>query len=113
MTGKIDNGEQEVADLGAGGLTVAGRQLRLDLVRLLANLGKDRARIVPVEPDLAGLGLQLERPGEGRERDRDAGKGTRDVRSLTLSLVTIGLPSLFLGLDPVPQPLDAFRRKVA
>src|SRR5262245_22379334 len=74
MAGEVDHREQEVADLGPGGGTIAGSELGLDLVRLLADLGQHRERVVPIEPDLAGFGLQLERTGEGRERERDAGK---------------------------------------
>ena len=75
MTGKIDHREQEVAHLGTRVGTLAGSELGLNLVRLFTDLGEHRERVVPIEADLAGFGLQFERTGEGRERDRNAGEG--------------------------------------
>ena len=77
---------------------------RLDLVGLLADFPQHRARIVPVEADLARLGLQLQRAGERGEGDRDAGKRTFVNRLGARRLVL-----LLLRLDRVPQSLDRFR----
>src|SRR5262249_53823610 len=109
MTGKVDHREQEVADLHTGGGTIAGSELGLDLVRLLADLGEHRERVVPIEADLARLGLQFERAGEGRERDRNAGEGACGFRA-ALPIV------LFRSLRPfdaLPQALDRLRRETS
>ena len=74
MTRQIDHRKQEIADFGGRRAALAGRDFGLDLIGLLADLCKHRERIVPVEADLAGLLLQLERARQGRERDRDAGQ---------------------------------------
>ena len=58
MPGQIDRGEQQIADL-CGRRAVAGIERGLDLVGFLADLAQHRARIVPVESDLAGLCLKL------------------------------------------------------
>src|SRR5262245_20674177 len=116
MTGEVDHGEQEIADLRRRIGAVAGRQFRLDLVRLLTDLGKHRTRAVPVGTGLAGLGLQLERTGQGRERHRDAGEGAclaRRVRFLAGSLAAIRLLGFLLGLDTLPKAFDRFRRETA
>jgi hypothetical protein len=53
-------------------------------------------RIAPVKADLAGLVLELERTGEGREGDRHAAK--RPVAALG------GVPLFGDGPDDVPEP---------
>src|SRR5262249_24273331 len=106
MTGKVDHREQEVAELGNGGGTLAGSELGLDLVRLLADLGEPRERVVPIEAYLARLGLQFERTGEGRERDRNASEGACAFRAAE---PTVLLRSL-CPFDALPQTLDRLRR---
>ena len=41
MAREIDDGEQEIADFARGGVGVARRDFRLDLVELLAQFGED------------------------------------------------------------------------
>ena len=82
---------------------LAGRDLGFDLVGFLADLGEHRQRIVPVEADLAGLGLQLQRAGEGRER-RPARRRARPC-VLGRSPPRLRSLGLLLGLDAVPQAL--------
>jgi hypothetical protein len=65
MAGEVDHGKQQVADLGRRLTAPAGRDLGFDLVALLADLGQHRQRIVPVEADLAGFGLEIQGAGEG------------------------------------------------
>ena len=89
----------------AGGSALARRNFSLDLVCLLADLGEHSVRIVPVEADHAGLGLQLERTGEGRKCGRDAGEGARRL----LIAPPIGFLRAFLALDAFPQTLDSLR----
>src|ERR1700733_14450109 len=101
MPREIYRGKEEIADLGCGVRPVAIKR-GFDLVCLLADFAQDRARIVPVEADSAGFGLQLERAGEGRERDRHTGK-----RALARGGSARGL---LLRLDPLPQSLDGLRR---
>ena len=107
MAGQIDHGKQQIADLGRGLVAVAGGDLGFDLVALLADLGQHRHRIVPVEADLAGLGLQLQRAGEGGQRHRHAGQRARSPSRLAAAGGALGL---FLGLDAVPQAFDLLRR---
>src|SRR5215831_15173894 len=109
MTGKVDHSEQKVADLGTGGGTIAGSELGLDLVRLLADLGEHRERVVPIEADLARLGLQFERAGKGRERDRNAGKRACGFRAAE----PIVLLRALRPFDAFPQALDRLRRKTS
>src|SRR5262245_9979133 len=109
MTGEVDHSKQKVADLGTGGGTIAGGELGLDLVRLLADLGEHRERVVPIEADLAGLGLQFERTGEGRERDRNAGKRACGFRAAE----PIVLLRSLRPFDAFPQALDRLRRKAS
>src|SRR5262249_45135388 len=59
------------------------------------------------EADLASLVLQFERAGEGRERDRDAGKSPRRLRP-ALPLRLLGA---LLRLDALPQALDRLWRE--
>src|SRR5262249_12509690 len=109
MAGKVDDREQEVADLGTGGGTIAGGGLGLDLVRLLAGLGEHRERGVPVEADFAGPGLPFERTGEGRERDRNAGEGACGF----LAAWPIALLRSLRPFDAFPQALHRLRRETA
>ena len=63
------------------------------------------ARIVPVEADLAGLGLQFERAGQGRERHRHAGEraavsgraATRRALAFSSALMRSHTPSTACG----------------
>ena len=87
-------------------LAVARGDLGFDLVAFLADLGQHRHRIVPVEADLAGLGLQLQRAGEGGQRHRHAGQRAGVLRLAAAG----GALGLFLGLDALPQALDLLRR---
>ena len=81
MAGEVGHREQQVADLGGRRIALAALDVGLDLVRLLADLRQHRERIVPVEADLAGLLLQLERARQGREADRHAGKRAASLAS--------------------------------
>ncbi len=56
MPRQIDGGKEKVADLGRGTRLIAIKRL-LDLVSLFADLAQHGARIVPIEADLARLGL--------------------------------------------------------
>ncbi len=109
MAGEVDHREQEVADLGTCGGTIAGSELGLDLVRLLADLGQHRERVVPIEADLAGLGLQFERTGEGRERDRNPGEGACGF----LAVWHVALLRSLRPFDAFPQALDRFCRETS
>src|SRR5262249_61440595 len=109
MTGEVDPREQEVADLGTRGGTIAGSKLGLDLVRLLADLGEHRARVVPIEADLAGLGLQFKRAGEGRERHRNPGEGACGF----LAAEPIALLRSLRPFHALPQTLDRFCRETS
>src|SRR4029077_16452100 len=109
MAGEVDHREQEVADLGACRGTMAGSELGLDLVRLLADLGQHRERAVPIEADLAGLGLQFERTGEGRERDRNSGEGACGLRAAW----PVALLGSFRAFDAFPQALGRFCRETS
>jgi hypothetical protein len=77
MAREIDHREQQVADLCRGLGALAARDLGLDLGCLLADLRQHRHWVIPVEADLAGLGLQLERAGE-------RGQGVPAVRSAAM-----------------------------
>ena len=79
------------------------------LVGLLADFGQHRQRIVPVEANLAGLGLQLERAGKGGQGDRDAGEGARSFLSRALACLLRAL----LALDALPQVLDGLGGETA
>jgi len=59
VTGEIDDGEQQVADFAADGISIVFVERSLDLIRLLANFTQDSARVVPIETDLAGLRLKF------------------------------------------------------
>src|SRR5882672_12071234 len=73
MAREVDDRKQQVARLGSRLLAVATYSDRgFDLVSFLSDLRQHRHRIVPVEAHLAGLLLQLERAGEGRQADRNA-----------------------------------------
>src|SRR5690348_13154190 len=97
MPREIDGREEKVADFGACVRGVSFVECGLDLVRLLTDLGEHGARIVPVEADIAGLVLQLERAGEG-------GKGGWHPRQRTRPRLLAAFGAL-LGLDPLPQAL--------
>ena len=84
---------------------VAGLDVGLDLVGLFADLGQHRQRIVPVESDLAGLLLELERARQGREPDRNAGERA--------ALRARRLRRLLLVLDLLPEPFDRLGREPA
>ena len=58
MARKIDDGEQKIADF-ARGIGCIAIERGFDLVGFLADFVQHRARIVPVEADLAGLVLQF------------------------------------------------------
>src|ERR1700722_10951637 len=105
MAGKIDDSEQQIADFARGGAGVARLDFRLDLVELLTQFGEDGARLRPVEPNLAGLFLQLEGAGQRRQGERDAGKDA----SGALTTVARAL----LRLDLTPERLDLVGRKIA
>src|SRR5579863_1424661 len=59
MAGEIGDDEEKIADLVTNRFLIAEAQRLVDLVRLLAELGENRARVVPVEADLAGHLLEL------------------------------------------------------
>ena len=66
-------------------------------------LASTASGIVPVEPDLARLGLQLERAGE-------CGQGDGDALERTGPAIGLRLGRLFLGLDALPQHLHFIGR---
>ena len=63
MPGKIDHGEQQIADLAGDFVLIVAVERGFDLVSFLADLGEHGARIVPVEADTAGFVLQLQGAG--------------------------------------------------
>src|SRR5262249_10176559 len=92
MAGHAGEREEQVAELAARRLTVAGADGPGELVALLVDLGEDAGEIGPVESHLRELLADLRRAGEGGLSGRDA---REDVR------IGTGRPSL-LGLDPPP-----------
>lgn len=108
MPGEIGQREQQVADLLRRCLAVAGDDLGLHLVDLLADLRQYGARVRPVEADLGRLVLQFHRAGEGR------GAGRHPVQRAALPRLrrqsprraTGGPLGLLLGLDRVPGGVD-------
>src|SRR3954462_12442241 len=108
MAAEIDNRKQQIPDFRRRFLALTKLEGGLDLVGLLANLGKDGKRIVPVKTDFAGLLLKLECTGQGREADRNSGK-----RALVAAFVHAGtgLVGLLLLLDPVPLGVHGFGRE--
>src|ERR1700761_6155245 len=105
MAREIDDSEQQVADFARSGVGVARRNFGFDLVELLAQFGEDGARLRPVEPYLGRPFLQLERAGQRRQGERDAGKDA----SGALTRVARAL----LRLDLTPERLDLVGRKIA
>src|SRR4030095_608707 len=63
MTGKVDYGEQKIANLSTHAALVGVVELPLNLVRFLPDLGQDGFRIVPVKPHPPGSVLQLQCAG--------------------------------------------------
>ncbi len=112
MAGEVDDGEQQIADFRRRPRALSPASIAcFDLVGLLADLGEHRQRIVPVEADLAGLLLQLERAGQGGQGDRHAGERTRSLGRRAAA--RLGAFGLLLGLDAVPQAFDRLGRKPA
>src|SRR5262245_57547741 len=109
MARQVDYRKQKIAGLGGGVALLTRSDRRFDLVRLLADLCQHRHRIVPVEADLASLHLQLERAGEGRERNRNTRKRTGRFAGVLVR----ALARLFFALDALPQLLDVLRREPA
>ena len=71
VAGIIDDGEQQVADLGGALLVALGA---LDLAQLLVDLEPRAFGIGPVEADPGGAALDLLGALEGGEGERDAGE---------------------------------------
>ena len=122
MAGQVDHGKQQIADLGRGLVAVAGSDLGFDLVAFLADLGQHRQRIVPVEADLAGLVLQLQRAGEGGQGDRHAGQRAgrpaglppRAARSaFSSALMRSHRPSTSFGDRPRASPNTCGWRRIS
>ena len=67
MAGEVDHREQEVAELPRARPGRASATARAQLADLLLDLGQDRRRPPPVEPDPRRAFLQLERAGQGRK----------------------------------------------
>src|SRR5262245_42785169 len=84
--------EEQVAELAARRLAVAGPDGPGELVALLVELGEDAGEIGPVESHLRELLADLLRAGEGGLSGRDAREDAR---------IGDGRPSL-LGFDPPP-----------
>ena len=102
MPREIDGGEQKIADFGGGSFRVC-IELGLDLVGLLADFSQHRARIVPVEADGAGFRLKFQRPGQGREPHRHAGKSALILGAAAVARAPCRAFSS--RLDPLPQSL--------
>ncbi len=66
---EIGDREKQVADLVGKGIAVV--ENGLDLLAFLADLGDDGARVVPIEADFAGLRLQFDGAGQGRDAGLD------------------------------------------
>ncbi len=99
-----------IADLLPGCARSAGRQLGRDFIGLLADFCQHRQGIVPVETDLAGLFLELERAHEGGEGDRNARK---HPAAALAGAIQINRPArsplgFLLRLDLIPQRIDGF-----
>src|SRR5580692_5718254 len=97
MAREIDGGKQKIADF-AGGRGCVAIERGFDFIGFLADFVQHCPRIVPIEADFARLGLQLERPGKGRERDRYTGQCASVLRAAARGFL--------LRLDPFPQALD-------
>src|SRR5579872_1885850 len=63
MTREVGDHEKEIADLVLDRGLIARVHRAFDLLGLLAQLGKNGTRIVPIETDLARFLLQLDRAG--------------------------------------------------
>jgi hypothetical protein len=63
MAGKVDHGEQKIADLCGHATPFGVIELPLNLVRFLPDLGQHGFRIVPVKPHPPGLVLQFQCAG--------------------------------------------------
>ena len=111
MTGEVNDGEQQIADLARDFLLRPGIELRADLVGFLADLCQHGLRIVPVEADLAGFLLQLERARERRQPGRDAGE--RAVAAGSRASARFRPRGLLLRLDLIPLDVDLSRAQAA
>ena len=106
VAGKIDPREQQVADLRRGGRAIARGELVLDLVRLLADLGEDGERIVPIKPDFTGLGLQFQCASEGGTPARAVSPplALPPFPARSALLIRSHRPSTALGVRPRASP---------
>ena len=103
MAGEIGDGKQQVADFGFHCGLVCGREFRLDFGDLLADFRQNLPRIVPVEADFCGLGLELDGAGETGKRRRHASEISRFCGIGAPCEGPLGLPcGLFLRLDLRP-----------
>jgi hypothetical protein len=84
VAGEVDYREQHVAHLQGHLVTAPGVQRLLDLVQLLAELGEDRAGLAPVEAGPRRPLLELERAGEGGQRQGNVREQARVAPGLGL-----------------------------
>src|SRR6266566_6369892 len=107
MAGQVGHGKQEVSDLRRSRSPIIVCKLGFDLVHLFSNLGKYRQWVSPVEANIAGFGLELERADECGEGDRDAGECALG----SIGSSPLGFFRLLLCFDALPQALDRVRRE--
>ncbi len=108
---EIDDREQQIADLARDFLLLSAIELVCDLVGFLANFRQHRLRVVPVEADLAGLLLQLERTRERGQAGRNAGEGA--VAAGGRGLARLHARGFLLRLDLIPLNVDLVGRQPA
>ena len=108
MTGQIDAGKQQIADLmdALGLIGVLGQGLAT-LGEFFLDLVEDGRHFVPIEPDPCGTTLELLGTHQGRQCARDAGQDS--VRLPALGARALGSLDLFPA-DPDGRRIRQFGR---
>ena len=112
MAAEIDGGEDDVAEFLADRGGPAGGEGGAQFADLLLDLVENGFRLAPVETDLAGLLLEVERLAKRRLAARDIGKqaGLGSAVRLAEPGPPFGAFGLLGGLYLVPLGLDRIRR---